>query len=74
VGLDPRTEIIDAEGRRLVALGGQPEAMAARSWKCGKLWSYEGYIRVFRGEIGCPGQTSVRTVPYFEITAVHPSS
>jgi hypothetical protein len=32
--------------------------------------TFEGYVRLFEGEIGCPGASRVERFPYFEITAV----
>jgi len=35
---------------------------------------FEGYVRVFSGEVGCPGKVKQEAFPYLEITGVAPSS
>jgi hypothetical protein len=35
---------------------------------------FEGYMRVFSGEVGCPGQVKQETFPYLEITGMAPGA
>jgi len=34
------------------------------------LRDFLGYVRIFSGEIGCPGSLQTETFPYFEIITV----
>jgi hypothetical protein len=34
------------------------------------LQTFEGYIRIFDSQIGCPGEIKIETFPYFEIISV----
>jgi len=34
------------------------------------LRTFEGYVRIFDGQIGCPGEIRTETFPYFEVISV----
>ena len=70
VGLDRRTAFVDAEGGRIPAEVRWKPPLDFRMYDPDNLRTFTGYIRVFSGEIGCPGHTQVETFPYFEITGV----
>ena len=70
VGFDKRVRFIDAEGKLLFAVDRLP-ASVRRSYTEPRL--FEGYVRVFTGETGCPGQTKVESFPYFEVVGVSES-
>jgi hypothetical protein len=70
VGMDRRTQFVDA-AQKMIAAQLQDEALKGqRRYDPQNLRVFEGYIRIFSGEIGCPGATQVETFPYFEITGV----
>jgi hypothetical protein len=70
VGLDRRTNFVDAVGDKIVAdVRWQPPS-DARMYDPDNLRTFEGYIRIFRGEIGCPGKVTFETFPYFEVVNV----
>jgi len=70
LGFDKRVRFMDAEGKLLYAVDRLP-LTAPRSYPEPRL--FEGYIRVFTGEAGCPGQTKVESFPYFEVVRVSES-
>jgi hypothetical protein len=63
VGLDARTNFVDWRGEWIVA---QPQGSQAKLGHDG-LRVFEGYVRVYRGEMGCPGQVKEVTIPYIEL-------
>ncbi|MCX7669856.1 MAG: hypothetical protein N2439_07280 [Anaerolineae bacterium] len=67
VGLDRRANFVDAEQERIVAEVKWKPPEGGRMYDPDRLRVFEGYIRIFSGEIGCPGATKVETFPYFEI-------
>lgn len=70
VGLDRRARFIDAAGDRIVAEVRWKPSATERMYDPDTLRVFEGWIRIFSGEIGCPWATRVETFPYFEITRV----
>ncbi len=70
VGKDRRYRFMDAAGDLMVAEVAASWPSEARLHDPDHLRTFEGYIRVFSGEIGCPGATKVETFPYFEVTGV----
>ncbi len=71
-GLDRRTRFVDSQNALITAVvRWQPQPSEnIRMYDPDNLRAFEGYIRIFGGEIGCPGATKVETFPYFEITGV----
>ncbi|MCS7260942.1 MAG: hypothetical protein NZ765_09200 [Anaerolineae bacterium] len=70
VGLDRRTHFVDAAGDKMVAETKWQPPPNTRMYDPDNLRTFEGYIRVFRGEIGCPGDIKFETFPYFEVINV----
>ncbi|MGC8878846.1 MAG: hypothetical protein ACP5R2_06455 [Anaerolineae bacterium] len=70
VGLDRRTNFVDATGAKMVADVKWQPAPGTRMYDPDNLRTFEGYIRIFNGEIGCPGEAKVETFPYFEVVGV----
>ncbi|MGC8838748.1 MAG: hypothetical protein ACP5UM_10070 [Anaerolineae bacterium] len=73
VGLDRRTVFVDAEGGRITAEVRWTPPPNFRMYDPDGLRTFTGYIRIFSGEIGCPGSVQVETFPYVEITGVEES-
>ncbi|MGC8781716.1 MAG: hypothetical protein ACP5UQ_12715 [Anaerolineae bacterium] len=67
VGLDRRTRFVDAEQALMVAVVQWKPPEGGRLYDPDRLRVFDGHIRIFSGEIGCPGATRVETFPYFEI-------
>ncbi len=72
IGLDQRTVFVDAEGSKITAQVPKDWPENVRHYEPEKVRTFEGYIRIFKGEIGCPGATRKEVIPYFEITRVVP--
>ena len=72
IGLDQRTVFVDAEGSKITAQVPKDWPENVRHYEPEKVRTFEGYIRIFSGEIGCPGSTRKEVIPYFEITRVVP--
>ncbi len=70
VGQDRRTVFVDAEQAHITAEVRWRQSENIRMYDPDNLRVFEGYIRIFSGEIGCPGATKVETFPYFEIVGV----
>ena len=70
VGLDRRSTFVDAAGARITANVRWKPAENVRMYDPDHVRVFTGFIRIFQGEIGCPGATRVETFPYFEITGV----
>jgi len=67
VGMDTRMAFVDEEENNITA------KLAGNLWEAMKgdeLRDFQGYVRVFSGEIGCPGSLRSETFPYFEIVAI----
>lgn len=71
VGLDRRTLFIDAQRAQIVAEVKWKPPTGARMYDPDHLRVFEGYVRIFSGEIGCPGAIKVETFPYLEVVEVH---
>lgn len=67
VGLDRRTMFVDAARSQIVARVTWTPPANVRIYDPDHLRVFEGYIRIFSGEIGCPGAAKTEMVPYFEI-------
>ena len=67
VGMNTRTVFVDGEGNNITArlVGDLWEAMRGDT-----LRDFLGYVRVFNGDLGCPGSAVSETFPYFEIVEV----
>jgi len=72
VGLDQRAVFVDAEGSKITAQVPKNWPENIRIYEPEKVRTFEGYIRIFSGEVGCPGSTRKEVIPYFEITGVVP--
>lgn len=70
VGLDRRTQFVDAQGDKIVAEVRWQPPENARMYDPDNLRLFEGTIRRFQGEIGCPGATQQETILYVEITGM----
>ena len=70
VGLDRRMKFIDAQGDEITAEVRWQPPENARMYDPDTLRLFEGTIRRFQGEIGCPGATKQETILYVEITRV----
>lgn len=71
VGLDRRTLFIDAQRHQITADVRWKPPAGARMYDPDNVRVFEGYIRIFNGEIGCPGSIKVERFPYFEVVEVH---
>jgi hypothetical protein len=67
VGMDTRMAFVDAEGNNINAklVGNLWEAM-----KTDELRDFLGVVRLFSGDLGCPGNVTNANFPYFEIVEV----
>lgn len=70
VGLDRRTNFVNATGAKIVAGVRWRPPPNARMYDPDNLRTFEGSIRIFSGGIGYPGEVKVETFPYFEIVGV----
>ena len=66
-GMDTRTVFLDEANNTITA---DVTAQAAGAERTGSLREFQGYVRLFSGEIGCPGGLQTATFPYFEIVAI----
>lgn len=71
VGLDRRTLFIDAQRNQITADVRWKPPAGARMYDPDNVRVFEGYVRIFSGEIGCPGSIKVETFPYFEVVEVY---
>ena len=68
VGMDTRMAFVDAEEENITArLTGDIWEEAVKK---DTLRDFLGYVRIFSGEVGCPGSLQTETFPYFEIITV----
>ena len=68
VGIDTRTVFVDKEGGANITA-----SLAGNLWEAMKgdtLRDFLGYVRIFNGDLGCPGSVANSTFPYFEIVEV----
>lgn len=63
-GMDMRPAFVDTQGSSITAWG-WPEGAESQS-----LRTFRAYVRVFRGEIGCPGSLQNQVIPYLEIVEI----
>lgn len=70
VGIDRRSRFVDAAGDLIVAEVAASWPSDVRRHDPDHLRTFEGYVRIFSGEIGCPGRTKTETFPYLELTGV----
>jgi len=66
-GMDKRTSFVDEANNIIPAV---VTASAAGAERSDNLREFQGYVRVFSGDIGCPGGLQTVTFPYFEIVAL----
>lgn len=71
VGLDRRTVFIDAQRTQMTAVVKWKPPVGARMYDPDHVRVFEGYVRIFSGEIGCPGSVKVETFPYLEVFEVY---
>jgi len=66
-GMDTRMVFIDEEEHSIVAVlpGDMWDAVRGD-----ELREFQGYVRVFNGDIGCPGDVHTEAFPYFEVVMV----
>lgn len=67
VGLDTRTQFVDAEDNLITAVD---RVGSGKAIKKDTLRTFRAYVRVFDGEMGCPGQTRRERIVYLEIIGV----
>lgn len=70
VGLDRRAAFVDAARDHIPAVVVGDVFGQSNPYSADQVRVFEGSIRIFEGEIGCPGQARVERFPYFEITGV----
>jgi hypothetical protein len=68
VGMDTRRAFVDEEMNNITA--GLVGDIWEQAVKQDNLREFQGYVRLFSGEIGCPGSLQTVTFPYFEIVGV----
>ena len=66
-GMDTRLMFVDEENNTIYAVVNASAPGAERS---DNVREFQVYVRVFDGEIGCPGSLQIRTFPYLEIVAI----
>jgi hypothetical protein len=66
-GMDKRTVFLGEQDQSITAVLTDSASGAERT---GSLREFQGYVRVFNGEIGCPGGLQTANFPYFEIVAI----
>jgi hypothetical protein len=67
VGLDRRVRFVDRSEATVIAHAPQP---FGDLYHTGMLRNFRVVVRIFQGEIGCPGETTVETMPYLEVIDV----
>jgi hypothetical protein len=67
VGMDTRLSFVDEADSSIYA---EVTASAPGAERGDNLHEFQGYVRVYNGEIGCPGSLQTTTFPYFEIMAI----
>lgn len=68
VGLDTRTQFVDAVGDHMAAVDRLPKGV--RRYDSSQLRAFAATVRIFSGEMGCPGAVKLQTVPYLEVTGL----
>ena len=66
-GMDTRQSFVDDKDNSIYAVVAASASGAERS---DDLREFQGYVRIFNGEIGCPGSLQTVTFPYLEIVAI----
>lgn len=69
VGPDRRTLFLDPDEDSIVATTAEA-AQGDYGYRQGEDRLFSGYLRVYRGPVGCPGETSVQTIFYLELVSV----
>ena len=67
IGMDTRLDFLDEANSTITAVVKDTVPGAERSET---LREFQGYVRVFNREIGCPGSLHTEIFPYFEIKAI----
>lgn len=71
VGLDTRCRFVDEAKDMIVArVSDELAKSGSATFKEGNPRLFRGYVRVFNGEIGCPGNLRKESFPWLEIVAV----
>ncbi|MGB9885638.1 MAG: hypothetical protein ACPLPT_09550 [Moorellales bacterium] len=71
VGLDTRCRFVDEAKDMIVArVSDELDQSGGAIFKEGDLRLFRGYVRIFDGEIGCPGNLRRESFPWLEIVAV----
>jgi hypothetical protein len=68
VGLDTRTQFVDAVGDRMPAVDRLPPEVPR--YDATQLRTFTATVRSFTGEMGCPGSVQLQTVTYLEVMSV----
>jgi hypothetical protein len=66
-GMDTRLNFVDEADNSIYAV---VMASAPGAERSENLREFQGYVRLFNGEIGCPGSLQTATFPYLEIVAI----
>ena len=66
-GMDTRMSFIDEQNDTIYAVDATTTSGMEST---DEVRVFEAYVRVFSGEIGCPGSLQVQTFPYLEIISV----
>jgi len=67
VGMDTRIFFVDAQQENIVAV---LTATAEGAQRSDTLREFQAHVRVFNGQIGCPGSLGNVTFPYLEIVGI----
>lgn len=70
VGLDTRRKFVDANDDLITATLGEQVSESDVIHQGEALRTFEGIVRVFNGEIGCPDRIRTERIPYLEIVGV----
>jgi hypothetical protein len=66
-GMDKRMSFLGEQDQSIPAV---VTASASGAERSDSLREFHGYVRLFSGEIGCPGSLQTTVFPYFEIVAI----
>ena len=67
VGMDTRLSFMGEAASSIYAVLTETAQGAERSES---LREFQGYVRVYKGEIGCPGSVQNAAFPYFEVVSI----
>jgi hypothetical protein len=66
--MDSRLSFVDEENNNIFAV---VTASAPGAERGDTLREFQGYVRVFNEEIGCPGSLRTEIIPFFEFLAIN---